>query len=260
MYLAVDVVLHLFRLLEDNDILQASSTCKEWREIGRSDYLWRYRASVPSKYGTKLFTTQLATAPDTWVDLYKNICNFFNPSLFCNVISAALQASSTDYTQVASCSLEDTASFWSSKSSDSPDSNEYVIYSLYEPLSVIKQVNLHFYQENTFRGTYVVFCPKEIQISVGFDINHMHYTSSPMPVKQIRTCQQFVLKEPQFGSVVRIDFLGKTQTHETNNKYYTVLRYIEIRGVPYESFSEDRRTLAESIKTKFSSKMTVIKL
>jgi hypothetical protein len=207
--------------------------------------MWKQRAASPSRDGKKLHTTQLSTK-NSWLCLYKELVDFFNSKVLFNVLTNAEKASTTDYNQALVDTLVDNERFWSSKSSTHQDSSEFVIYSLKEPLCVVKGVNVHVYQAGwaTGRPTY---SPQQIQISVGFSVDNMHYTSPAKQVQQVSTCQQFQLDEPQFGCYVRLDLIGRAQREPYNRLFYTVIRYVEVVGVTFESFEKEREYLAEAI-------------
>jgi len=237
-----DVVLYIYSyLLSDADLLAASSTCKQWRGIALDDYVWKQRAAIGRMDGTKLNTRQLDT-PGNWLNLYKDLVNIKFED---NLAMEAVEASSTDYDQGLSCTLRDTPSFWSSTGSPSTDDNEHAIIKLLHPLSVVRSVKLFIYKAY-WQKFSPIYNPSFVTISIGFTPQTMHYTSEQFPVAKLDSCQTFELNEAQFGSYVRLDFIGKTELQLSNNMYYTVVRHIQILGTTYECLC-DRAQLSSSL-------------
>ena len=95
--------------------------------------------------------------------------------------------------QKIDATLTNNKKFWSSKGSADPDSSEFLIYTLKQPICIITSIDILPYKAHFQLGS-PVYAPRSIQIETGFHpTEDYHYTSKQFPVQNIPEIQNFSL-------------------------------------------------------------------
>jgi hypothetical protein len=120
--------------------------------------------------------------------------------------------------------------FWSSEGSPTGDANEFLIFEL-KTLSVIFEVQFRNYRA-LYQGG-LLYPSKYVQIKVGEDMNNWSYESEILPVEFTEELQHvFLLPNIVMGKYVKIELIGKLTVQFEDNKYYSVLDFVDILGFP----------------------------
>lgn len=185
-------------------------------------------------YNYKLFATNLSLRADCAdsVDagkVYVDMLHSLRHPMRC--ILRGLEDSSHDYEQDIHSTYHYLDSrFWSSKGSLIEDANEFLIFEL-ETLSVIFEVQFRNYRA-LYQGG-LLYPSKYIQIKVGQEINKWSYESEILPVEFTEELQHvFLLPNLVIGKYVKIELIGKLTVQIEDNKYYSVLDFVDILGFP----------------------------
>jgi len=241
--LPLEIALHIFSFLDISSLGSVVCVSKNWATTSSSDFLWKEYTERETWSGTdsiKFATKELQSyiQKNQVKQLFKELRQFF-PSKMVNLVKEGVLRSSADYkSQDIDCTLSNDDAFWSSKGSSKVDSSEFLVYKLRRPVCIINFVDVHVFCASFQRGK-PTYAPQFIRISVGFSPEEvgMHYISPQYPVKNTRDVQRFYLEVPQIGQYVRLHLIGRQQRQPGDELWYTVLRYLEIVGIPLDSFA-----------------------
>jgi len=150
--------------------------------------------------------------------------------------------SSADATvQEIDCTVSPTLRFWSSTGSTTPESNEYLIYSLQEK-TLVTTVEISFYQALYQLGR-PCYASQRVRVSVGDRLGEYHYVSPDFSVSNIPNIQTLpIYPAIVSGKFVRIDLLGKQQTQAPDNRFYSCVRWLSVRGIDLVCLKQNQRT------------------
>ena len=166
-----------------------------------------------------------------------------------DVVDSAVAASSEDNDSqtIAETMDDDSFAFWSSRGNPDPQSHEWLLYKLAQPICIISRIEIKPYKALYQRGL-PTYAPVGIRIRTGFspDPALMHFVSPIYPVRNTSD-SQFLDVTPQlvFGGYVLLELLGRQQTQPGDEQFYTVLERVKVHGVPLGAFVSTLPILSE---------------
>lgn len=241
-----DVLVKVFSFLPPQEASEtAAPVCRLFRDVAHSSDLWsEYVCSTSTSFlGSRDLLRHLGCNYNSSNNnnsntlqqgkeihaLYEEVQSLRNVSY--ELVKSGVSCSSQDSEeQGIAATLGPEGVFWSSKGSPTPDADEWLVYRLREPISVVFSVSIEPYRALYQTGT-PLYAPQGVSFSFGFAEGSWHYTTPVYAVDPREPVQRFVLA-PQLcvGEFVRINLLGKRETQPSDNLYYTVLDRISFSG------------------------------
>jgi len=243
-----DILLEFFSFLSADELRFAGQVNKRWSSTSLESSLWKRLVSTTPGKERLVPVHHLPTT--NWKAFYRELESLNRPdSHYESLIAKGLQASSTDgsgNSQSIKQTLARNNKFWSSTGNADPNTNEYLIFQLIQPISIVLSVMIIPFKA-TFQVGMPIYAPKWLKISVGFSPDKMIYSSDLFPVQNIDEEQRFHL-EPKlvFGGFIRLDLIGRYQTQPIDNLFYTVLRYVSVNGIPLGAITE-KKTVCQTL-------------
>mmetsp|Transcript_27529 Transcript_27529/g.27201 ORF Transcript_27529/g.27201 Transcript_27529/m.27201 type:complete len:212 (+) Transcript_27529:480-1115(+) len=94
-----------------------------------------------------------------------------------------------------------------------------------------------------YRADYqggVIYPPQKIQIKIGKSDSDYHYSSEIYDVEmRNKYFTVLILPEIVIGKYIKLELIGKASPQPGDEKYYTVLSYVQCIGYPLKNFSEE---------------------
>ncbi|CAG9332824.1 unnamed protein product [Blepharisma stoltei] len=250
-----DLIREILEYLDSHSIMQVACTCKRLNQIAWNDNFWAVYLQIPKPYpryhsGPYYFynISELRAKFYTKMNLAgKNKQFYWDCAHALNnlrpIIKKGIRSSSQDYDQGIENTLkyEDSlyGHYWSSTGSVTTDANEYLIYELIDT-SIVASVHFMCYRAG-FQGG-VIYPPQKIQIKIGNSDNDSdyHYSSEIYDVEvRNKYFTVLVLPELVIGKYIKLKLIGKVSPQPGDEKYYTVLSYVQCIGYPLKSFYEE---------------------
>lgn len=248
--LRLDLLKEILEHLDFKSILNVAGTCKRLKSIALDDSFWlmylRIIKPYPKFYSGAYYLYEIAEIlPKIFTRIeygsqgkrfYKDIKHATHHLK--SVVKSGIEASSHDYDQdIQKTLVYDDGLYWSSKGSDSADANEYLIYDLVDT-SVVSSVHFCVYRAAFQNG--IIYPPKQAQIKIGHTRDNYHYESHIFDIEARNKYFTFlILPEIVIGKFVRIELIGKRYPQPGDEKYYTVLSFVDIIGFPLHDFEAD---------------------
>ncbi|KAL3162180.1 hypothetical protein ABBQ32_009887 [Trebouxia sp. C0010 RCD-2024] len=208
---------------------------------GGSSKLWSFNTDLTEDVLTSMF--------------YKRLCWQMGLGVAMeSLIAEALQASSTDRPQEHIRRVLDPstrirgfmgACYWCSGPSDDEDSTETLDFKLAHPLCVVRHIIVQPFRA-AFQPGSPVYAPKRVRFHFAGSLQdlasanqpHSRCTSTPeYPVENNDQQQHFRLPDTLCaGGFVRVELIGRVQRQQQDNRYYTCILYVKVRGTPVHGF------------------------
>lgn len=226
---------------------------KTWKSYLEYDGFWfemmkektavdaNYRNSTPNPYSFKLTIDFLQSIPHKQDDslpllygVFQELCKLEMEMLFnFSLTITGLLASSTDhYTQSITSTLSpDPFKFWSSKGVSDQNSDEYLLYQLYNDINLVHSIAIKPFLAQYQRG-FPCYAPQYVSFSIGFSKEEFHYESCKYPIINRPILQRFYLPALVAGSFVRINLHGRNQNQPGDLLFYTCIEEVQILGIP----------------------------
>ncbi|RKO88301.1 hypothetical protein BDK51DRAFT_30361 [Blyttiomyces helicus] len=238
--LPVEMCLKCFAFLPLPDFARVLRLSKKWNKTLDKDFVWRERImsgpSVapilrPPAVQAGVNFAECIVEPTACLKqlMALSLAAEQNPL---SVIGAGVRASSENNEGQSIKYLEDRyrhfQRYWSSKGSDDPLSDEYLIFQLHGIATIVTEISVTPYEEGSELG---------VSFSLGFSPDNMHYQSPDFKMENISA----LLPEPQMfkikptlaiGGFLRLDLKGRTARQPSNLKFYTALRLVRAKGFP----------------------------
>lgn len=231
--------------------LETLQTCtlvnKDWNTIITQGHFWKnkFTQKKPSSYhsGPYFSYSNYKTYLDSLHPIDHKITDYESLKALGNKLKnpqnlkiVSTSASSEDYDQVSGSILKYDSLFWSSSPNQSPDSDEFILFTL-ESESLIFTVNFKVYRASHQEGT--LYPPKFIKVSIGKTSEAFEYESDEFEVKLSENYNTIlILPNIVSGKFVKLTMIGKQSREPGTELWYTVMRFAEIVGYPNE-FSID---------------------
>ena len=225
-----DVVVRIFSFLPPQEVSRVSCVCRLFRDVVHSSDLWsEYVGSREHSYVSSTPLLRHLESPATARELYDEIQGLRGTAH--ELIHSGVSCSSKDSDEQDIGATLKSDIFWSSTGSATPDADEWLVYRLREPISVVLSVVIEPYRALYQTGT-PMYAPRGVSFSFGFSEGDWHYTTPVYPVDAHEPCQRFDLA-PQLcvGEYVRLNLIGKRETQPADDLYYTVIDTVHITGV-----------------------------
>lgn len=195
--------------------------------------------------------------------VYAFLARGFTSFMTKDCIEKSICASSTDNypeesihnTLESNDTVEQSASYWSSKGASDPSLPETLVYKLIANLCVITEVHVQPFQAY-FQFGFPIYSVKAVRFRMGhpkysmeldFGITNISandndssdkfiwtYTSPEFPMSQENVLQKFKLPEPVLciGGILQIELLGRVQRQEMDGLYYICVSHVQVVGRP----------------------------
>jgi len=228
-----ETLLMVFGYLTAMELCTAAQVCSLWHNLSKEGSLWK--RLVLQKWATqKILPLLEVNNSQEWKELYKIIVDPTNlGKLQDQVASKGLEASSTDKDQEIHHTLSPYY-FWGSKASLDPESDEFLIYKLSQPLCFVRGIELE-----AMKNVHT-YAPKKIRFLIGFEPKKYHFTSKEYNYENNPNPQFFELPENVPGGYMRIDLIGKHSTHfvqQHQTKYYLCISSVRVEAIPIGGYS-----------------------
>ena len=214
---------------------------KTFFSIISSSAIWplKYTGSQPSTFTTLAYykfpsalslmnSLRLLQPPKTLPlsELRPIINSFKNPK---SIILKAVAVSSQDMGQGADCTLRyDDGHFWSSKSNESNETDEFAIYKL-KSKSYVFTVSFKVYRA-LYQGG-VLYPPQRVRVCIGNTPSEFHYFSEEFTVPMSEAYNTIaIIPNLIEGQFVKLELLGKVMKEPGSERFYSVLSFVEIVG------------------------------
>jgi hypothetical protein len=184
--------------------------------------------------------------------------NYIKYLLSISIPIKGIKDSSHDFDQTIhrTTDVNDWNSFWSSTGSKTTDSTEWLLYQTDDSPSVIAGVTIAAFQAK-YQTDDPIYPPLKVRFRVGFVPDHYHYTSELFKYDNNAEDQMFtLLPDLVVGKYIKVEFYGKPQTQEGDNKYYIALQKVSVFGESANSQqipSEIKPTIHACVESTLSS-------
>ena len=234
-----DVIVKIFSFLPPQEVPGMSCVCKLFRDVVHSSDLWsEYVGSREHSYVSSTPLLRHLASPEDARQLYDEIQGLRGTAH--ELIHSGVSCSSKDSDEQDIGATLKPDIFWSSTGSATPDADEWLVYRLREPISVVLSVVIEPYRALYQTGT-PMYAPRGVSFSFGFSEGSWHYTTPVYPVDAREPRQRFDLA-PQLcvGEYVRLNLIGKRETQPVDDLYYTVIDAVHITGALYGALPAGR--------------------
>lgn len=212
---------------------------KKLNSLISQGYFWKVKFTKPNP--SSYFSLPYFKFPETLSIFDRIHCSYQDTESFADVCNfwrqisdpqklkiVSIEASSEDHDQVAATILTYNQSFWSSKPNDSSETDEFLIIELKES-SLIFAVNFYVYRAIYQGGT--IYPPMFAKVYIGDTKDSFSYESEQYPIGLTENCNTIlVLPELVKGKFIKLMLIGKQMRENGTEKWYTVLKYVEILG------------------------------
>eukprot|EP00892_Ulva_mutabilis_P003857 jgi/Ulvmu1/1843/UM119_0062.1 len=165
------------------------------------------------------------------------------PQLPPRVLSAMKSSNMIEYGRLASTedhpdqgvemTVKDDGNFWSSTGSPHDVGEEFLLYKLKYPFSLVRAVEVQVYRA-AFQGGGPIYPAKQLLVEVGHSPSTMRAVGGPYTMACTDTPQTFLLPpnldNAAVGSFLAIRFRGKYQKQHFDDSFYLSMRYVRVLG------------------------------
>lgn len=185
--LPFDVLVQIFAELGPSECLRVSQCCSGWRSVALCNQVFAVGRFLARPFGRSnmLLPAMGRLKLADWISVpYAFIFPELFPAAklaekaFDRLICRSLADSSHDHASqtIAETLSFDRQSFWSSSGSDSPESDEFLLYELVAPFCLVSRIEI-----TPFKAIYQlgapVYPPKTLVVEISFGDNPPHYIS-----------------------------------------------------------------------------------